>query len=406
MESMTQSNDTHINSGGASVIDKIIRALVLLLIVYEGWYIEKFGAIPYLLQVLAALLSGMTILQVIPRFTGKIKLITPTTGWFFFGLIAVFVAITKSYALVALDALFTYFSFFVVCVCTGNACKKDGRLIEKAILTVVLLSVISVFFDGYAYKNGSYYGITLGPNNNPNTLGAIMAIGVYYILNPQGEASYLSWALRILGAGVCLFIVVQTGSRGGLLCYAIAVALSLLFQFLAYKEKTRNKTVKRLLIVLMIAVAGGFLWDYIKNIESGTTGIHRLLNEFHIDSFSGRTDLYVEAWEFFKQHPVFGIGYKCFEHLSKYDYYTHSTYMELLSCTGLVGFVLFLCPCVRVMVTAWWCRKTDAGRSFTILAVLAAEGFFGIIYYNLLFMVVLYCEIVKARTLGAGEEYG
>jgi O-antigen ligase len=233
-----------------------------------------------------------------------------------------------------------------------------------------------------------------------------MAIGVYYILNPQDKATYLNWVFRILVSIVCFFVVIRTGSRSGLLCYATAVALTLFFQFLAYGKTQKRKITKRFLIMLLLVLTGLFLFDYINNIESGTTGIHRLLNEFRLDAYSGRTSLYVEAWEFFKKNPVFGIGYKCFVYLSSFDYFTHTTYMELLSCTGLVGFSLFLYPCVPAVASAWKHRKKDLGRSFTILMVFAAVGLFGIVYYNLLFMVVLYCEIVRARTLGAGEKCG
>ena len=399
MEAITQSNKLYVNSMGTSLINKTINALVFVLLVYEGWYIEKFGAIPYLLQVLAALLTGFTILRAIPRFTGKIKLISPATGWFFFGLIAVFVAITKSYALVALDALFTYFCFWAVCVCIGIACKQNSSLIRMSILAVLLLCVMSAIFDGYAYKNGPYYGITMGSNNNPNTLGSVMTIGTYYIINPQRKVTHLSWALRILGAVVCLVVVVRTGSRSGLLCYATVIALTIFFQFLAYGKTQKSKTTKRILITLMLVLASIMLADYMKNVGNGTTGIHRLLNKFNIDAFFGRTNLYVEAWEFFKQKPVFGIGYRSFEHLSKFDYFTHSTYMELLSCTGVVGFVLFLYPFVRALAEAWRYRKIDMGRSFTILMIFIAKGFFGIVYYNLVFMVVLYVEIMRARAL-------
>lgn len=403
MEAIMQSNNIYANNMGTQLVDKIKNTLVFVLIVYESWYVKKFSAIPYLLQVLAVLLVGFTVLKEISFFTGKIKLTTPATGWFFFGLIAVFVAVTKSYALVVLDDLFTYFSFWVVCVCTGIAHKQDGSLIRKAILAVVLLSVASVLLDGYSYKNGAYYGITMGPNNNPNTLGAVMAIGTYYLINPQRKATQLSWVLRILMSGICLFVVVRTGSRSGLLCYGIAVGMTLFFRFLAYEKRSKKRLLRRFLIILGVAAVGGLLLDYIKNMESGTTGIHRLLNEFRIEAFSGRTDLYVEGWEIFKQQPVVGVGYKSFEYVTKAGHYTHSTYMELLSCTGLVGFVLFLYPYMRAVILAWKHRKIDMGRTFAILMVFAAIGFFGIVYYNLVFMVVLYVEIARARALESGE---
>lgn len=407
MEAITQ-NDSYIYVNGEkkTFVDKIINVLAFVLIVYEGWYIEKFGAIPYLLQILAALLIGFTLLKEIPSFTGKIRLITPATGWFFFGLVSFFVAVTKSYATIALQSLFTYFSFWSVCLCIGMACRQDSALIRKALVTVILLSIVSAFFDGYNYKNGMYYGITLGPNNNPNTLGSTMTIGVYYLLNPQKKTTWFNWGLRILVTVMCLIIVIRTGSRSGLLCFLIAVTLTLFFQFLAYDDKTNSRIIRRFFIASIIVIAGLSFWDYLKNLENGSSGIHRLLNEFSIDAFYGRTNLYVEAWEVFKQHPVFGIGYKCFEYLSNSELYTHSTYMELLSCSGIVGFVLFLYPFVRASIVAWKHRKTDMGRTLIFLLICLVRGLFGIVYYNLVVMVTLYYEIMRARKLETGENDG
>ena len=403
MKATITNNKTDVDNRKPSIIERMINMIVFTLIVYEGWYIQKFGAIPYLLQILTVLLIGFTLLKELPSFTGKLKLTSPATGWFFFGMIALFVVIIKSHRSEGMDALFTYVSFWAVCVCIGIACKQDDALIRKSVLMVIVLSVVSVLLNGYAYKNGIYYGITLGSNNNPNTLALTMAIGIYYVLNPNGKATYLNWALRLFGALMCLYVALQTGSRSGVLCCAITIALTVFFYFLAYDNKSKSKIVKRFFVVLIVFVFGSFLWDNLNNIDSGTTGIHRIVNEFRAGAFSGRTNLYKEAWEVFIQNPIFGIGYKSFERLSNIDNYTHSTYMELLSCTGLVGFALFLYPCARAVFAAWNCRKLDRGRSFVILTNLAVSGLFGIIYYNLFLMAVLYYEIIRVRALEAGE---
>lgn len=383
-----------------SALRTLVKALLTILIIYEGWYIEKYDTIAYLLQGLAILIVGVTCVMHLKLVFRKVKVSPPAIEWFLFGLIALIAGIPNQHNAAINDALFTYFSFFAVCVCAGVVTKDgDDTWIANTIIATVILCVVSVLFDGYLYKNGQYYAITMGKNNNPNTLGMMMAIGSFYLLNPKGKISKMNWTARILITCICGYVVLYSGSRSALLCLIAVIAISLFFRYKDLRGYTNSKWMKRLLFVFCGIIGCAFILFYLQNIEEGKLGINRLLEKFNSDSYSGRTNLYDAAWELFLKYPVLGIGYKCFSQVSQFEYFTHSTYMELLSCTGLVGFVLFMSPVIKSVVRAFKRREADNGRCLILLVLFLVEGFFGIMYYNLIFMMLLYLSIQNSVRL-------
>ena len=126
-------------------------------------------------------------------------------------------------------------------------------------------------------------------------LSGYLVIYLLVIAPRKTEPSRFSWGVRFLG----------------ILCVA-AVALSLVSRFLGGT---------------LIMGRMGELFNVIDTGEGD--GAARLY-------------LYEEAWKLFLQHPIFGVGYANFGPMH-HGVYTHSTYAEILSCTGLVGFVPFAC---------------------------------------------------------------
>ena len=54
-----------------------------------------------------------------------------------------------------------------------------------------------------------------------------------------------------------------------------------------------------------------------------------------------RGRLYLEGYEYFIKNPIIGLGLAQFRVHSRYNLYTHSDIMELLSTTGIIGAILF-----------------------------------------------------------------
>ncbi len=384
-----------------TILTELIKFQLVIMIVYEGWYLQKFSTIPKMLQLLAATIIGTTALLIVKNVRcGKNTLIK---YWLLFGIYSFLAAlIVNANKTVVFEALFTYFSFIAVVFCAGAVSKytSDYSWFSRSVLFVSAISAYFALFHGVPYQNGAYFVTTMSDHNNPNNLGLMMSIGTFMAVFPEQRPRLHSWIVRIALLLAFLWVTINTGSRSSLLC---EIAVILLFLYSRFK-KTNGSAIERLLKSLSVLAVALVLLTIVMNFVSegnvAASAIRRLIDEFNVDSFSGRADLYVSAWTMYKEHPICGIGYNCFATLSGYGYFTHSTYMELLACTGTIGFLLFLGP---VFAAAWRSLrvfKYDSGRAATILALMLVSGFFGIVYYNMVFLMVLYMEISRIPRRG------
>ena len=377
-----------------------LKFLISILLIYEGWYIEKYGPIPGLLQVLAVIIVVFTFLSSFGKKRTSKNIHAIGIWWACFGVIALIVGQYVQYRDVVNNALSTYFSFLLICFCVGSVAQyKDDNWLPATMIVVTLLTAFSTTFSGYNYLNGGYAGITMGPNNNPNNLGMMMSIGVFYLLMPKQKQSIWKWMLRIILVGVYLNVIVNTGSRSGVLCLGAIIGFAVLFNFTYLRGSDASKILKRVSLGIACVAAVFLGLNYLQSIGSGTSGINRLLDNFNTKSFGGRTELYLIAFRIFLRKPIFGVGYYGFSVVSNLNYYSHSTYMELLSCTGIVGFLLFLGPVAKGVINSIKYRALDKGRSITLLVLFLAGGFFGILYYNLIFMMLMYWTIINMNKM-------
>ncbi|MBE0601313.1 MAG: hypothetical protein IH607_05950, partial [Firmicutes bacterium] len=162
------------------ILVAITKATMSLLLLYQGYYIPKFGTIPLVLQALAVLIAVLTVLCILFRPHERKKFNPINLWWTAFGVIAFIVGLTGRYTALVNDSLQTYFSFLIVCFCVGSIDKyENDDWISKTMILVALLCAFSAIFQGYSYQNGGYYAITLGPEDNPNPLQITMNIGIY-----------------------------------------------------------------------------------------------------------------------------------------------------------------------------------------------------------------------------------
>lgn len=62
------------------------------------------------------------------------------------------------------------------------------------------------------------------------------------------------------------------------------------------------------------------------------------------DVSSGRIELWKEAWDYFLDNPLFGIGWHRFITITPNAHEVHNTYLQWLCETGIVGFLLMAVP--------------------------------------------------------------
>lgn len=373
-----------------------IKFQLVLMIIYEGWYLEKYTAIPGVLQLLAISIVGSTLLLLLSNpECGKNKLIK---FWFSFGLYSIFASLVVDADMsIVLNSLFTFFSFISVVYCAGviSSYTSDYSWFSKAILLTSVISAFFALFYGVPYQNGAYFVTTMSEYNNPNNLGLLMCVGTFVALFPERNPRPFGWLARMVMLVAFLVVTVNTGSRSSLLCEVAVIILFLYARIKRMKGTATERLTKKIALIVSVFVIAIVVASFIGNANVSGSAIRRLVDKFNVESFSGRTVLYNLAWDMYKEHPIFGIGYNCFANMSGYGYFTHSTYMELLACTGSIGFILFMSPVLSGTVRGLRSFKKDEGRSTTILLMMLVSGLFGIVYYNMVFLMVLYLEISR-----------
>lgn len=378
----------------------VTKILLSILIIYEEWYMELRGGIPYLLQILAVLIVISSIFEM----GKKIPMLIQNRVFVFWGIFGIVAFIYSGLFGISetnsTSSLFTYFSFLIVCLCAGmvSEVEKNTYWINAPIIVIVILSAYCSITNGYQRLNDDSTVISMSSNNNPNNLGLMMDIGLFSLLFPQKRQRFIQLLLRLGLAVVSFYVILRTGSRSALVA-AVFITVFAAYLYIKFASgKPKEIIIKRVIVIGLGVTAALVLITYMKNHGSSGTSISRLRNGFSWSAFVGRTDLYEEAWGVFSEHPIFGIGYDCFRLINSRSYFTHSTYMELLSCTGFVGFAIFLYPVFIGLHDNIRFAYKDKGRRLALLIMLILSGFFGILYYTIVFMMMLYLIIYPTKT--------
>jgi O-antigen ligase len=188
--------------------------------------------------------------------------------------------------------------------------------------------------------------------------GLVLSLGLVAALKRMPAARLAALA----AAPLCALGVFFTGSRGGLVALAVALAT-----FIAVGSKWRGR-VLALTVVIVVAGVGFYTYAASADLRAHTSSI---------DTGSGRIDLWTVAWRMVEQSPLQGVGIGNFPISSVHYVLTpgtvahaqfvidtpkvaHNTYLEFWAETGLVGLALFL-------VLAAFCVRSSlkAAREFT-----------------------------------------
>jgi O-antigen ligase len=295
---------------------------------------------------------------------------------------------------------------------SGAALTAFTSVALNAVLFLIIFTAVrtpsqAIGFAG-AFVAGvsinALYGIIFAPAS-PETASRLSSS----ITNPNELASMLVAALALsfglaaalrdmplarlgaLGAGaLCTVGIFLTGSRGGLVSLAIALAA-----FLVIGARWRGRV---LVIVAAVALAGAAYFSYLASPEIKA-------HVSTVGSGTGRLDLWTVAWRMVEQEPLHGVGAGNFPvssvhyllqpgAIERADYIVgvpkvaHNTYLELWAELGIVGLILFLfvvgfCLYSALKAARSFARQGDARMEvlaralFVAMAGLLAGDFFG-----------------------------
>jgi len=177
-----------------------------------------------------------------------------------------------------------------------------------------------------------------GPFVYPNTLAGFLIVAFAPVLawiwvRARGWDTRVKWIALVFAAGVMLFCLLLTGSRGGLAAFSVMV-LTVLWCVLPQGGRRASGPIALLVVVLGLVVA---------------LARHGGLLHFGTGSLEARTDYWRGAVRIIKDHPWLGTGPGTFG--SIYPMYktasteeaeiVHNNFLQMWSDSGVLAFVAF-----------------------------------------------------------------
>ena len=188
----------------------------------------------------------------------------------------------------------------------------------------------------------------VGLSNHYSQNGIYMAISLCASFALLFMKSHKNILWRVLLLSAVFFALILTGKRGVLIFSVFAMLISYV---ICKKGAFANKLITVLFILSSMSLVIYVLSFYIEGVASAFERITAMFlteNEAS-DVSNGRFKLYAIAWNFFKESPVLGIGWREFskEAVNFYNQDSvlrdaHNVFLQLLCETGIIGFLIFI----------------------------------------------------------------
>jgi O-antigen ligase len=212
-------------------------------------------------------------------------------------------------------------------------------------------------------------------NLHPNYIGLLSVVIALSVCGVRSEV------IRIVGTVVALVLTWPVSSRAGALGVLVAYACPFLcrrFAPASAVDRPRNKmvlVVAGIGLVLAVLVFHSHVIGFISNdvllLDDDNRGLQ--------SGFSERTELWEAAYELWRSHPIFGVGYGQGLEEMGFGLYAHNLVLVLLSETGMVGFlgfVVFSLLCLRNGIRLL--RRGELTQATYLLTGLAVYWAYGI----------------------------
>ncbi|MGF9965820.1 O-antigen ligase family protein [Bacillus rhizoplanae] len=214
----------------------------------------------------------------------------------------------------------------------------------------LLLYVIGLQQSGF-HAEGEVisYGLMID-RNYPRLIGLLDDPNIFVFYNTLFFTFYLTHLRgfkHIIGFILCISTSLLTFSRGGIISLLLVILLYILMVNMVNKIKIITSLVIFSFIVICVA---NFITDgQIEHIISSR------IQDFANDNGSGRLELWTQAFQYFRDSPYIGIGAFNFSDYYAYSYnkklYVHNTLLEILSESGIFGFLSYVAFLTLLLVT-------------------------------------------------------
>jgi O-antigen ligase len=243
--------------------------------------------------------------------------------------------------------------FFVLLVFQVTSLQRLKSLVWVICLCTLMYSVFGGLLQTEYVGGGRLQlaGQMFDPNDTAFLLVSLFPLSLYVVRFEKGLLKRLVAVGAVFGA---IAIILQTGSRGGIIGFG-AVLLILLLT----KAGAIGKSYKWLIVAMLVSTLL-FYGDTI-DVERYLT-LTDLSSDYNVSSKGGRLDLWEAAIDLSIANPVTGVGVNCYpwaHFLSRTAtgesylvfHTVHNSYLLISAETGLIGFGIFMFIIVRSLFT-------------------------------------------------------
>lgn len=241
--------------------------------------------------------------------------------------------------------------FFILLVAQVNSLQRLKRLVWVVCLSTLMYSFFGGILQGGGGGRFQASGNALDPNDTAYVLLSLYPLCLYFIRFDEGLLKKIVAVGAVVSA---IAIILQTGSRGGILGLGAILLMMLLTKTGGIKKG------HKILFVAMLATTFQLMRDKI-DVERYMT-LSDISSDYNATSDGGRIELWQAAIDLSLANPVTGVGVECYpfahlrsRQLAGEDYlrwqYTHNSFLQVASEVGLVGFGTFVLINLRSFFT-------------------------------------------------------
>lgn len=322
------------------MILKLSKFLYILFIFYIGWFQDVFFIIPRMPLILGASMIVVLLLHKSSKDNMRVIITKPLFLWIIFAFYILFagflVASDKTHLI---NSWLTYVQTLALIFYIVNVSKleKSNDFFIKSYFVFSIIYMITMLFWGYDGSGGRLY---LTQSSNPNGDGLTLLSGVFCTLILLDRTKLVKTLLSFSIVGLFVYTIILTGSRKSFL---VVLVLIILWFIIVFKDHWKYITLNKKIIITVTLIVGYFVIAHnVLPMFFESSLYWRMANKgITIGSDQIRSGMYKEAIDLFTNNPIFGVGFNHYRILSIYRTYSHSTYAEIISTTGIVGTIIY-----------------------------------------------------------------
>lgn len=284
-------------------------------------------------------------------------------------------AMNKSFVIATVPSIVALVIFIITLANYINSPEKLLKLIKYTVIANIIVS-IKIIILYWIYNGTAANRISLITGIYFNTVAQVIGFSIIFSIYLYKIYTKNIYLIMIIPQFLAILL---TGSRKAMIIPVLGIILILLL-----KKMKVFKKILYCMIILLILFIGIFTIKNINNpiANSITEKFESLIKyvtgqETNDWSINLRQFFIDTGIDIFKKHPIKGIGLNNFAYYVQ-DYtnygesrYSHNNYIEILSCLGIIGFVLYYWIYIYIFMNLFKSIKRDRDNILLVITISA-----------------------------------